>query len=246
MTGLLIIDKPKGWTSHDVVAKIKGKLRAKKAGHLGTLDPLATGLLLIALDRATKFASFLDAGYKEYYAAMKLGEETDTYDSEGSLVKAGDAGPVREDDIKRVLDSFRGTIMQVPPMYSAIKKDGTPLYKLARRGVTIEREARQVEIREIEAIRVEPPNVEFRVVASKGTYVRSICHDAGRMLGCGAHMTTLRRTKSGPFSVEGALNPGSEKEELEKRVIPLMEALKLTGAPLEAIEKASRLDTSKN
>lgn len=224
--GVLVIDKPQGWTSHDVVQHVKRKLRAKKVGHLGTLDPLATGVLVLVLDSATKHASSLSAGVKEYVASCKLGEATDTYDSEGRIIKTGDPAGLTREDIIKALDGFRGPILQVPPMYSAIKSNGRPLYKLARKGITIEREAREVEVFDIEALNMNLPGISFRVVSSGGTYVRSICHDLGERLGCGGHLTGLRRTMSGPFRIEEAASPGLEAEELSNRIIPLEEALK--------------------
>lgn len=223
--GVLVMDKPQGWTSHDVVAHVKRKLKAKKVGHLGTLDPLATGVLVLVIDGATKYSHLLDTGAKEYLAEAKLGEETDTYDREGKVVATSDFAGVTEADIRSALDRFRGRIKQVPPMYSAIKSNGTPLYKLARKGVTIEREAREIEIYSLNVVRIEIPKVEFKVLCSRGTYLRSMCHDLGAFVGTGAHLTELRRLASGDFSVDEAAVPGLEAEELSKRIIPLEEAL---------------------
>ncbi len=228
--GILVIDKPQGWTSHDAVAHVKAKLKAKKVGHLGTLDPLATGVLVLVLDAATKHAASLGTGVKEYVALCRLGEATDTYDSEGKVTKAGDPAGLTQEEIVKGLDAFRGRIMQVPPMYSAIKSKGSPLYKLARKGIIIEREAREVEIFEIEALGYDPPILRFRVVSSGGTYVRSICHDLGERLGCGGHLTGLRRTRSGAFRIEEAVGPRTEADELVGRIIPLEEALKRVSA----------------
>ena len=224
--GVLVIDKPQGWTSHDVVAHVKRKLKAKKVGHLGTLDPLATGVLVLVIDGATKCSNLLDTGGKEYVATLKLGEETDTYDREGKVVASSDTSAVTEEAVMRGLDNFRGRIKQVPPMYSAIKSNGTPLYMLARKGVTIEREAREVEIYNLDAVRMDLPFVEFRALCSRGTYLRSICHDLGALLGVGAHLVELRRTASGGFSIDEAVLPGLEPEDLIKKIIPLDEALK--------------------
>lgn len=223
--GVLVMDKPAGWTSHDVVAHVKRKLKAKKVGHLGTLDPLATGVLVLVIDGATKYSNLLDTGAKEYLAEAKLGEETDTYDREGKIVATADASAVTEAAVRKALDGFRGRIRQVPPMYSAIKSNGTPLYKLARKGVTIEREAREVEVYSLDVVKIDVPVVEFRVLCSRGTYLRSMCHDLGRLLGTGAHLTELRRLASGDFSVTEAALPGLEGDELSKRIIPLEEAL---------------------
>ncbi|MBE7415736.1 MAG: tRNA pseudouridine(55) synthase TruB [Deltaproteobacteria bacterium] len=223
--GVLVIDKPQGWTSHDVVQHVKRKLKARKAGHLGTLDPIATGVLVLVLDSATKYASSLGAGVKEYLAECRLGEETDTYDSEGSVVRAPGTGDLTADDVRKALEGFRGRISQVPPMYSAVKSKGTPLYKLARKGVTVEREPREVTVHELEITALDLPVLEFRTVCSAGTYVRSICHDLGERLGCGGHLQALRRTRSGAFHIDEAADPKIPAEELAKRIIPLDEAL---------------------
>lgn len=242
MNGVLIVDKPQGCTSHDVVAMVKRRLGAKKVGHLGTLDPLATGVLVLVIDGATKYARFLDTGKKEYLAVLKLGEETDTYDSEGKVVRAGDISTLTEDAVKEALKAFRGNIKQVPPMYSAIKNNGKPLYKLARKGVTIEREPRDVEISELEVIRIELPFVEFRALCSRGTYVRSICHDLGSMLGSGGHLVSLKRLACGDFRVEGSVSPDASAEDLASRIIPLEEALSRAGATGSAAAGANGTD----
>lgn len=226
----MVIDKPQGWTSHDVVAHVKGKLKAAKVGHLGTLDPIATGVLVLVIDSATKCASRLGAGEKEYLAVCKLGEETDTYDSEGRVVRAPGVAGVTVEEVKKAADGFRGRISQVPPMYSAVKTRGTPLYKLARKGVTVEREAREVTVRELEITALELPVLEFRAVCSGGTYLRSICHDLGEKLGCGGHLQALRRTRSGAFGIDEAAHPKLPAEELAERIIPLDEALRRAGA----------------
>ncbi len=225
LNGVIVADKPSGWTSHDVVACVKKRLGAKKVGHLGTLDPLATGLLPLVINGATKYAERLSAGTKTYRCVMKLGETTDTYDSEGVVVAAGDISIVTEKDILDALSGFKGAIMQTPPMYSARKRAGVPLYKLARAGVTVEREAKEVFISSLDVLRVEPPYVEFTVECSKGTYVRSICHDAGVMLGCGAHLTALRRVKCGAFVEAEAISPVSDAEGLLAGLIPLNAAM---------------------
>lgn len=228
--GVLVIDKPQGWTSHDVVAHVKRKLRAKKVGHLGTLDPLATGVLVLVIEKATKCSSMLDTGAKEYVATARLGEQTDTYDREGKVTASFDTSALTEDSVREALGKFRGRIRQVPPMYSAIKSAGTPLYKLARKGVTIEREAREVEVYSLDVLKIDLPVVEFKALCSRGTYVRSICHDLGAALGVGAHLVELRRTASGGFSAGEAVLPGLDGEELSKRIIPLDEALSRASA----------------
>lgn len=223
--GVLVIDKPQGWTSHDVVAHVKRKLKAKKVGHLGTLDPLATGVLVLVINGATKYSNQLDTGAKEYLTVARLGEQTDTYDREGKVVASSDVSAVTESAVVSALESFIGRIRQVPPMYSAIKSKGTPLYKLARKGVTIEREAREIEVYSLAVLKVQLPVVEFRVRCSRGTYLRSICHDLGKLLGTGAHLQELRRTASGDFSADEAVSPGLGPEELLRGIIPLDEAL---------------------
>lgn len=223
--GVLVIDKPQGWTSHDVVAHVKRKLKARKVGHLGTLDPLATGVLVLVINGATKYSSLLDTGAKEYLAVAKLGEETDTYDREGKVVASFDVSAITEEAVRRALDGFRGAISQVPPMYSAIKSNGKPLYKLARKGVTVEREARLVEVYRLDVVRIDIPVVEFKVLCSRGTYLRSMCHDLGKALGAGAHLADLRRLASGDFSISEAVSPGLDAGELAGKVIPLEDAL---------------------
>ncbi len=226
MNGILIADKPAGLTSHDVVARVKKALGARKVGHLGTLDPMATGVLPLVINQATKFARFLDGGKKEYLCAMKLGEETDTYDAEGRVTASADPSFLTDDAIIKALKGFAGKIRQVPPMYSSKKINGTPLYKMARKGIVIEREAREVEIFGLEVTEISVPHVRFMVSCSKGTYVRALCNDAGRVLGCGAHLAGLRRTGCGPFSIYEAIDPASPGEELAKTIIPIEDAMK--------------------
>ncbi|VAV82611.1 tRNA pseudouridine(55) synthase [hydrothermal vent metagenome] len=223
--GVLVVDKPGGMTSHDVVATVKRRLGAKKVGHLGTLDPLATGVLPLVINRATKFATVFQGGVKEYIASMKLGEATDTYDAQGKVVASHSIDNITKEDIERVLMGFLGTIDQVPPMFSAVKRGGVPLYKLARAGVVVEREPKQVEIFELEILNIEMPQVEFRVAASRGTYVRSICHDAGEQLGVGAHLVTLKRTRSGSFTIKDAVELNLKRQDLISAVMPLDELL---------------------
>lgn len=230
MNGVLVVDKPAVLTSHDVVSNVKKKLGAKKVGHLGTLDPLATGVLVLVIDGATKCARLLDGGKKEYEAGLVLGAATDTYDSVGTITFKGDASAVTESAVMDALSRFIGRGQQVPPMYSSVKRNGVPLYKLARKGITVERQPKDIEIYSIEATSIALPAVYFRVVCSKGTYVRTLCHDLGSALGCGAHMTALRRTASGPFNIDGAVKMDEAKETLEKRIIPIGEALEMSGA----------------
>ncbi|MBI5561594.1 MAG: tRNA pseudouridine(55) synthase TruB [Deltaproteobacteria bacterium] len=230
MNGIIVADKPAGWTSHDAVAKVKRTLGAKKVGHLGTLDPLATGVLPLVINNATPFARLLEGGTKVYEAVMTLGVETDTYDAAGKTVSSMDASMLKEADVRAALAGFVGAIMQVPPMYSAIKRGGVPLYKLARAGRSVEREAREVTISALEVTGFSPPAAGFKVWCSKGTYVRSICHDAGQVLGCGASLAGLRRVGSGVFSIDESVDPRLQAEALMARFIPLEEALRRAGA----------------
>jgi tRNA pseudouridine55 synthase len=212
MNSVINLDKPKGITSQQAVTKVKKILGTKRAGHSGTLDPIATGILLVCLGEATKITRFLMGFDKEYVAVMKLGEKTDTMDAEGKVVQKTDAALVGKEEVEQALREFEGPIVQTPPMYSALKVGGEPLYKLARRGIEIERSGRNVTIREIELTRFDPPLIGIRVLCSKGTYIRTLCDDIGNRLGVGAHMIELRRTRSGDFSVLDALT----FEELER------------------------------
>jgi tRNA pseudouridine55 synthase len=221
MNGIIVMDKPTGITSHDAVAKVKRAVSAKKVGHLGILDPIATGVLPLVINGATKFARFLEGDRKEYQGTMKLGEETDTYDSEGRITKRGEFGSLTENAIMGALKGFTGRVKQIPPMYSAVKLGGTPLYKLARKGIVVERSPKDVAIFSIDVAKVEPPYVEFYVKCSRGTYLRTLCYDVGRILGCGAHLASLRRTRSGPFSIEDSVSLDSDKDTLRRSLIPL-------------------------
>ncbi len=225
MNGVLVADKPAGWTSHDVVAAVKKKLKAKKVGHLGTLDPMATGVLPLVIDGATKHAEALGRGTKEYSVTLELGSSTDTYDSSGSVTRSASVDGVTGEAVVKALTGFVGKITQLPPMYSAVKRNGVPLYRLARKGVTVEREPREAEVFSLAVTEVAVPVVRFTAVCSRGTYIRSICHDLGELLGCGAHMTGLVRTRSGCFTLEGAVSPNLAAEELAARIIPLEDAL---------------------
>ncbi|MBI5599505.1 MAG: tRNA pseudouridine(55) synthase TruB [Deltaproteobacteria bacterium] len=225
MDGVLVINKPTGMTSHDVVSRIKRRLGASKVGHLGTLDPMATGVLPLVVNRATKYAGVLQGGVKEYLATMKLGVETDTYDADGRVVGASDAASVTEGGLRDVLMGFVGRIHQIPPMFSAVKRQGVPLYRLARKGVVVEREPREIEVHSITFLDFSPPYATFSMGCSRGTYVRTLCHDAGKSLGCGAHLARLIRTRSGRFKLDGALSMEAADEALGKGIIPLKELL---------------------
>jgi tRNA pseudouridine55 synthase len=202
--GALLLDKPLGVTSNFVLQKVKKLLGAEKAGHAGTLDPLASGLLIALFGEATKFAGMLLDSEKEYLATLKLGETTATADAEGKVLETKPVA-VTEREVREALQRFRGEIEQVPPMHSALKRDGVPLYKLARRGESVERQPRRVTIREIELLSFQKPLAEIRVRCSKGTYVRTLAEDIGVALGTGAHLGGLRRTGSGRFRVDDAI-----------------------------------------
>lgn len=209
--GVLNIDKPLRLTSHDVVSQVRRVGHMRRVGHAGTLDPLATGVLLIFLGRATRLIEYVAEQRKTYETTIHLGLETDTYDADGTVVATRPVA-VSAADVSAALHAFRGDIAQVPPMYSALKKDGQPLYKLARRGIEVARPARPVTIYELDLLSCELPQVRLRVVCSAGTYIRSLAHDLGQTLGCGGHVTALRRTAIGPFTVGeatplAALNP---------------------------------------
>ena len=205
--GILIIDKPQGWTSMDVCAKLRGIFHEKRIGHAGTLDPLATGLLVVLVGRATRAAAFAEAETKEYIAAFRPGIVTDTQDITGNLLRSSDVLP-SEEDIRAALPRFTGEIEQIPPMYSAIKINGRKLYDIARRGGEVEREARRITIHSIDYLGQENGDHMLRIRCSKGTYIRTLCHDLGEYLGCGGCMAALRRTRSGSFSVESARRIG--------------------------------------
>lgn len=207
--GILIIDKPTGWTSMDVCAKLRGIFREKRIGHAGTLDPMATGVLPVFVGRATKAVQFAENGRKEYRAVLKLGTVTDTQDTTGAVLEAHPV-TVGADEVRAALEHFTGELLQLPPMYSALKVNGQKLYDLARQGKTVERKPRAITVYELELLEQSAPD-EFalRVVCSKGTYIRTLCHDLGEYLGCGGCMAALRRTRSGSFSVENARRIGA-------------------------------------
>jgi tRNA pseudouridine55 synthase len=213
MNGVLIVDKPEGKTSFDVVAEVRRLLKIRKAGHTGTLDPMATGVLPLCLGDATRLVPFLTDGDKQYEAEVRLGAATDTQDRTGRIVAEAPVGELSRERLLEALASLRGEIAQIPPMYSAIRVNGQRLYELARQGKEIERAARPVVVHEIALLGFEPPLFRMRVRCSKGTYVRTLAHDAGARLGCHAHLTALRRTASGPFGLEQAL-PLAELREL--------------------------------
>ncbi len=203
--GILNVDKPLGLTSHDVVAQIRRMARQRRVGHTGTLDPLATGVLVVCLGRATRVSQYLMNSTKRYRATLHLGISTTTHDAEGQ-VTAERAVDIARPEFGRILDQFTGHIDQVPPMHSAIKQNGKKLYQLARRGITVERPPREVDIYAIHVTRWTPPLVQIEVECGPGTYIRALARDIGQAAGCGAHLAALRRTQSGQFSVEQAIS----------------------------------------
>lgn len=207
MDGILIVDKPKGITSHDVVDFIRRRFRIKKVGHSGTLDPLATGILVILVGKATKISNKLMSQNKEYEVVMTLGKRTDTGDADGKVIaEGGDFSGVSMDSIKAALAGFTGQISQVPPMTSAVRHKGKKLYELARQGIEVEREARPISIFSLDLLGYSRPDVRLRIKCSKGTYVRVLCDDIGKALGCGAYVSQIKRTASGDFSIKDAVD----------------------------------------
>ena len=229
LDGAILIDKPVGPTSHDVVDAIRRRFQIKKVGHCGTLDPNATGLLIIVLGRGTKLSERLMGDDKVYEGTIKFGETTDSYDCDGELTGSLPVMPMTLDELNAEAATYIGDQMQVPPMVSAIKKDGVPLYKLARKGIEVEREPRLVHIYNFRFTEYTEPFGKFRVACTKGTYVRSLAQDLGQKLGCGAHLTTLRRSASGKFDVADALPLDAvlklSATELEKRVLPFLKLM---------------------
>ena len=203
---VLLIDKPLHWTSFDAVKKIRNAIRIKKVGHAGTLDPLATGLLIICTGKFTKKINEFMAAEKEYTGSFTLGATTVTYDKESAATDFKETNQITEEQVLAATKNFKGEIQQLPPIYSAIKKDGVALYELARRGVEVELKPRTIIIKEFEIISIEMPVVQFRVVCSTGTYIRSLAHDFGTALGCGAYLSALRRIRIGDCKVEDAVS----------------------------------------
>lgn len=242
--GALLLDKPVGLTSNAALQKAKKALRAAKAGHAGTLDPLASGLLIVLFGEATKFAGPLLDADKEYVATLKLGERTTTGDAEGEVIQTR---PVSIEGLAPVLERFKGQIEQVPPMHSALKHKGTPLYRLARRGEEVERAPREVRIAQLEVLECAPPRLVLRVVCSKGTYIRTLAEDIGEALGCGAHLAGLRRTGSGRFRVEDARGLDALDEDCVLPLPTLVEGLarvELTGAQEVRLRQGQALQIS--
>ena len=223
--GVLLVDKPSGMTSHDVVDRIRRRFRFDKVGHAGTLDPQCTGLLVLMLGRATKLANTLMGHDKIYLGTMRFGVVTDTQDAQGRVLGEADPSGVTSDAVQEKMRAMQGDLMHTPPMVSAVKKDGVPLYKLARAGKVVERTPKLVHIYEFRLIGFELPRADFFLRCSKGVYVRTLCSEIGESLGCGAMLEALRRTQSGHFKLDDAA-PLSElqdltREELKSRIIPL-------------------------
>lgn len=206
MDGFLILDKPVGPTSHDMVATVRRVLKKKKVGHTGTLDPFATGVLPVAIGEATKAIPYLDESVKEYQAVMCLGIATDTQDATGKILGTAGCEGIQEERLLEVFARFTGSLFQTPPMFSAVKQGGVPLYRRARQGEEVERAAREITVHSLSVDAVELPLVTFTVVCSRGTYVRTLAADIGEVLGCGAHLKDLRRLRSGPFEGHGAVS----------------------------------------
>jgi len=224
--GALLVDKPAGPTSHDIVDIMRSHLGLAKVGHCGTLDPAATGLIVLLLGRATKLAEKLMADDKVYSGWMKLGESTNSYDADGEVTATGEVPEKTLEELCELADTFTGDQMQVPPMVSAIKKNGVPLYKLARKGIEVVREPRLVHIYRFRFLDYQSPHARFLVACTKGTYVRSLAHDLGQKLGCGAHLCSLRRIVSGKFDVADAMEYEEllkmSRDDVQKRVIPFL------------------------
>ena len=229
LEGILLIDKPRDHTSHDVVARLRGKLKMKRIGHAGTLDPMATGLLVILVGKATKVSQYLVSLDKEYEGTIELGKVTDTQDAEGEVMATKPVPVLTEDEVQVTIKSFLGDQYQLPPMYSAIKIAGQPLYKAARKGEEVVREPRFIRVMSWDLLRFASPQIDFRLRCTKGTYVRTLAHDLGAKIGCGAHLAALRRTATDKFTVSQALTldqiQGMTLPEIEQRLIPAREAV---------------------
>ena len=232
--GVLLVDKAAGMTSHDVVALVRRRLQIKKVGHCGTLDPIATGLLLLTLGRGTKIQDLLMSEDKEYAGTMVLGQSTDTQDRAGVVTEERPVPELEEATVHAAFAKYAGDFYQMPPMVSAIKQGGVPLYKLAREGKVVAREPRLVHVYRHTISRIAAPEIDFSVNCSKGFYVRTYAHDIGETLGCGAHLQELRRVKSGRFSVEGAITVeelrNTEPVDILGRILTLPEVSRMRGA----------------
>jgi tRNA pseudouridine55 synthase len=229
LEGVLLVDKPGQHTSHDVIARLRGMLRMRKIGHAGTLDPMATGLLIVLLGRATRVSQFMISLDKEYEGTVELGKTTDSQDADGEVMETRPVPDLDEAAVRSAIQGFLGDQYQTPPMYSAIKIGGVPLYKKARKGEEVEREPRFIRVMSWDLLGFQTPRIDFRLRCTKGTYVRTLAHDLGAKLGCGAHLAALRRTATDRFRVENALTLDQIEKmpipELERRLIPVSQAV---------------------
>jgi tRNA pseudouridine55 synthase len=243
LSGILNIDKPPGMTSHDVVDAVRRVAGQRKVGHAGTLDPMATGVLLVCLGQATRVSEYLMASRKRYRATITLGMTTNTYDADGEIIDSGGSADFGREEIETALSHFVGRVEQVPPMYSAVKQGGQPLYRLARQGKTVEREPRPVEIDAIELLDWTPPSLVVEVACSPGTYLRSLAHDLGQQLGSGAYLAALVRLSSGRFTLEEAvslqrLEEAFQHGQEDRYLLPLDEAFLDWPAMIVGVEDA--------
>jgi tRNA pseudouridine55 synthase len=229
LEGVLLVDKPGEHTSHDVIARLRGKLRMRKIGHAGTLDPMATGLLIVLIGKATRVSQFIISLDKEYEGTIELGRTTDSQDAEGETMETRPVPELTPAQVQAAIQGFLGDQYQIPPMFSAIKIGGVPLYKKARQGEEVEREPRFIRVMSWDMTRFASPHIDFRLRCTKGTYVRTLAHDLGTKLGCGAHLSALRRTATDRFNVSQALTMEQIEAlsipEIEKRLIPVSQAV---------------------
>lgn len=233
LEGILLVDKPRDHTSHDVIARLRGILKMKRVGHAGTLDPMATGLLIVLVGKATRVSQYLISLDKEYEGTIELGKVTDTQDADGEMMETRPVPPLTQAQVQAAINGFLGDQYQTPPMYSAIKIDGVPLYKSARKGEEVEREPRFIRVMSWEVTRFGLPQFDFKLRCTKGTYVRTLAHDLGQKLGCGAHLAALRRTATANFNVAQAVTI----EQLQAMTIPEIE--KRLIAPRDAVPRVA-------
>ncbi len=238
--GFLNINKPAGMTSHDVVARLRRELRLRKLGHAGTLDPLATGVLVLCVGQATRLSEYVMRGDKRYLAVVQPGVSTATYDAEGEVLDRHDASRLKREGVMEALDSFHGELEQLPPMYSAVKQDGRKLYELARAGKTVTRRPRRVSIHSLELVDWTPPTFTLELTCSAGTYVRSLAHDLGQALGTGAHLAALTRTASGAFRLQDATTPEDVLSRPDWRSLLVPASQGLPQVPPIRIDEAAR------
>lgn len=228
MEGVLLVDKPKGMTSHDVVYRLRRKLQMKRIGHAGTLDPMATGLLIMLIGKATRISQYLISIDKIYEGEVTLGVTTNSQDAEGEVLETQPVPPLTEEQVRETMKTFLGDQYQMPPMFSAIKIGGVPLYKLARKGEEVVREPRFIRVASLDLLSFSSPKLTFNMACTKGTYVRTIAHDLGNKLGCGGHLSALRRTGSGQFTIAQCTTLDDIEKmplpEIEKKLIPVHQA----------------------